>query len=132
MRTTHLLVWTGDIGSPGSPDLTVASPSKLAPHFEPLAVETSAPGSPTLSVFHPSSGEVRIELANFPGAMPPEVEVFDVRGRFVRRISGESGASRSLVWDGKDHRGGRVAAGVYLLRARVENEVLTVKTVMVR
>jgi flagellar hook assembly protein FlgD len=51
-----------------------------------------------------------------------EVSVFDVQGRLVRRIAGgEYGAGyQAASWDGRDHRGVEVPAGVYFLRSRSE------------
>ena len=44
-------------------------------------------------------------------------EIYDVRGRLVRRIPVPSGALQGeLVWDGRDERGEEVSSSVYFLR----------------
>jgi hypothetical protein len=74
---------------------------------------------------NPSHGRVRF-LAEGPGAGLRSVEIMDLQGRLVRRLgaTGEPEAG-TLVWDGTDARGVRVAAGVYLAKltrgARVEH-----------
>lgn len=46
-----------------------------------------------------------------------QLDVFDIRGRRVRRIVGPSGAT--LQWNGDDESGRAVRSGVYLYRMRV-------------
>ncbi|MEA3409482.1 MAG: T9SS type A sorting domain-containing protein, partial [Candidatus Eisenbacteria bacterium] len=44
-------------------------------------------------------------------------EIYDVRGRLVRRIPVPSGALQGeLLWDGRDERGEEVSSSVYFLR----------------
>ena len=49
---------------------------------------------------------------------PASIEVFDIRGRLVRRILDGShpAGSHSFTWDGTDQRGRRLPAGSYLYR----------------
>jgi flagellar hook assembly protein FlgD len=49
---------------------------------------------------------------------PASVRVFDVAGRNVRTlVSGvQPAGERVLAWDGRDDQGGRLGAGVYMLR----------------
>jgi hypothetical protein len=49
---------------------------------------------------------------------PYVVEVFDVTGRLTRSIEGYAagGGWAEVVWDGRDDRGNRVAAGLYFVR----------------
>jgi flagellar hook capping protein FlgD len=68
---------------------------------------------------NPAVGTVHIRLVlERPGAM--RLEVLDIAGRLVRALAdGESAAGRhEHVWDLTDDHGGRVAAGVFLIRAR--------------
>ena len=72
------------------------------------------------------SGALNISFATSGGlgggAARTELLLFDVSGRLVRRLDSgvyESG-HRTVTWDGRDARGGRVAAGVYFLRTRGE------------
>jgi len=48
----------------------------------------------------------------------PRLEIFDLRGRLVRRINGGSVANGrvSVVWDGRDGAGRRAPGGLYLYR----------------
>jgi flagellar hook assembly protein FlgD len=59
------------------------------------------------------------------------VVVYDVTGRHVRTLaSGVLGTGyHDLVWNGRDASGGRVAAGVYLVRAAA-GDLLTTRKVM--
>jgi FtsP/CotA-like multicopper oxidase with cupredoxin domain len=49
-----------------------------------------------------------------------EISVFDVQGRFVRRLAEgwQSAGERTVAWDGRDEGGRAVAIGVYLVRMR--------------
>ena len=52
---------------------------------------------------------------------PVLIEVFDMRGRRVRRFEAEASAGR-VVWDGRDDAGRPVGTGVYLARMRHAND----------
>jgi hypothetical protein len=45
------------------------------------------------------------------------LEIYDVRGRMLRRFTPAQGA-REIVWDGRDEAGGLVAPGMYLLSVK--------------
>ena len=50
-------------------------------------------------------------------SVEPHIQVLDMAGRVVARLSGEStGPSRRFVWDGRNGTGQSVAPGVYLYR----------------
>lgn len=68
-----------------------------------------------------------------PGAAQVRVEVFDVAGRIVRLLADEPRAAgkQESVFDLKDDRGVRLAAGVYLIRARLGSAVFTRRLVIV-
>lgn len=59
------------------------------------------------------------------------MEVYDQRGRLVRRMQGERGLDR-LLWDGRDTGGQKVGSGVYLVRLIAEQRRLSTKVVRVR
>ena len=64
----------------------------------------------------PCFGNLGIECF-VPGAGDYEVNVYDLSGRMVRSLEFQStGGRESLLWDGRDDGGCRVAAGVYFLR----------------
>jgi hypothetical protein len=61
-----------------------------------------------------------ILLAGWTGGASPALDIFDIRGRRVRRLGGERGQEQwRYAWDGKDATGGAVASGKYW--AVVEN-----------
>ncbi|MBE0566168.1 MAG: T9SS type A sorting domain-containing protein, partial [Krumholzibacteria bacterium] len=55
-----------------------------------------------------------------PVAGPARVELFDLRGRLVRRLLDGTFAAgpRAVAWDATDDAGRRVASGVYLVRVQ--------------
>jgi len=62
------------------------------------------------------------------------VSVYDASGRLVRDVArGRYPAGyQAAIWDGRDERGRRVAAGVYFLKAAAAGEEHTMKLVVVR
>jgi len=60
-----------------------------------------------------------------------QVEIYDSRGRLVRRLDGSSGLDH-VLWDGRDHAGRDVGSGVYLVRLIAEQQRLTTKVVRLR
>lgn len=74
---------------------------------------------------------IRFRMAQ-PG--PASLGVHDVAGRTVRTlVSGELPAGgHEAVWDGRDERGVRVAAGTYFVRLETAGRMHTVRTVRVR
>lgn len=68
----------------------------------------------------------RVELslslgADKSAASAPVLEVFDLKGRLVRRISGGAVANgcATVTWDGRSRDGRRASSGLYLYRIRV-------------
>lgn len=74
-------------------------------------------------------------LFNLGAARSVNVDVFDLRGRLVRRLLGgsdlESG-SHALTWDLTGDDGSRVASGVYFARVRAGDEQATRKVFVTR
>jgi hypothetical protein len=63
---------------------------------------------------HPFSSSIRISLrAEVPGSLPAPLRIYDVQGRLVRTliVNRESQA----VWDGRDHGGGLLPSGTYVV-----------------
>jgi aminopeptidase N len=75
----------------------------------------------------------RIEF-DLPGETPVNLVIYDVRGRRVRNLIDRRmpGARHEVIWDGRDHRGRRVAPGVYFGRLRLGQQENTVRLVVVR
>lgn len=66
---------------------------------------------------NPSPGEVRFSWTDGRTERPASVEVFDLAGRVILRLSGGLHLrSGGALWDGLDSRGGPAPAGVYFLR----------------
>jgi hypothetical protein len=77
-----------------------------------------------------SAVELRLETPFDGGAVV--VEVFDVDGRRVRRLAGETdaGGAARIAWDARDARGWRVPMGVYWARAEFPGGVEIVRIVL--
>ena len=82
---------------------------------------------------NPAREEARFRL-ELPGPIRVQVEVFDVGGRRVRTLLDEPhGAGiENLTFDLRDDRGARLAQGIYLVRARLGNTVITRRLVVTR
>jgi len=67
---------------------------------------------------NPFKGSTNINLTLGRDARDASVDIYDIKGRVVRSLSAAttSGNAVSLVWDGKDGAGNRVASGVYFYR----------------
>jgi len=98
-----------------------------------LAVTPGEP-SPALSSAwpNPARGVLRLSL-DLSRAGPVEVAAFDLAGRRVRGIAaGEAAAgSTTFVWDLRDAAGRKVAAGLYLVRARTPQGTLVRRVAVV-
>jgi lysophospholipase L1-like esterase len=66
---------------------------------------------------NPFAPRTRIHF-ELPNAGEVTLDVFDVRGRLVRRLLGSYLPAREhdVIWDGRDDRGQRVSSGAYLCR----------------
>jgi hypothetical protein len=80
--------------------------------------------------FNPST-VIPFEL---PAAGRVTLEIYDVRGRLVRRlVEGQLPAGfHSAAWDGRDHAGHGAASGVYLSMLRAGGETITRKLTLLR
>ena len=79
---------------------------------------------------------IRYQLAN-PGRM--SLKVYNAAGQCVRDLTppsppleGRDSWVGSVVWDGRDNQGGRVASGVYLYRLEAGGEAATGRMAVVR
>jgi hypothetical protein len=68
-----------------------------------------------------------------PGSAPFRAGIFDLRGRVVAELASgpRTPGTQRLLWDGRDARGLRVAAGVYFLRVDGGDRLWTRKLVRV-
>jgi len=67
-------------------------------------------------------------------AASAEVELYDLRGRLVRKLGQAGGGTGELraSWDGRDADGRDVAQGIYLVRARLHDRVWQTKVLWTR
>ena len=77
--------------------------------------------APRLVLRGPAPNPLRAATAftfMLPAAASIEVAIHDVNGRLITTLAREAAAAGAveLVWDGRDERGERVAAGIYLAR----------------
>ncbi len=100
--------------------LTKDTPTGAEAGLEPS--ENGASGRLFLGLPHPNPSDGLTEIRfTLGGAFPAQASIFDTAGRWIRtlRIDGATGpGARSLLWDGRDHRGGVVPAGVYFVEIK--------------
>jgi len=75
---------------------------------------------------------IRFELANKSGV---ELQVYDISGKLVRTlVRGDimDPGTHSVLWNGKDDRGGRVASGTYIYRLRAGGSERTNRMTLIR
>ncbi len=101
----------------GASDVPVVRPSSLA-----LAAAPN-PFNPTTTI-----------AFDLPAAARVAVDVYDLRGRRVRRLAaGDAVAGRlTLAWDGCDGGGRSLPSGVYLIRARADAESRVLKITLAK
>ena len=68
--------------------------------------------------------QIGYDLLNLVGAVPVQVEVFDLSGRSLGVVLREQAASGSfsVAWDGRDGDNALLSPGLYLIRLRVESD----------
>ena len=108
--------------------------------FPVLAARPPAPGAgaPSLrlgpGVPNPFRGATTLRWEVGPGAAGGRlrVEVCDLRGRVVRTLEDRPlrPGGATVTWDGRDERGARLPAGVYLCRAAAAGETATRKLLL--
>jgi hypothetical protein len=103
----------------------VGAPEPEAAASTELALEPARP--------NPFGGGIATAFT-MPAAGYATVEVYDVRGRRVRRLlrDWKEPGRHAVTWDGRDDSGRAVADGVYLLRLEAGGRELTTKAVKVR
>ena len=120
LRTNSQTILASLLGEPFDPTAVVRSPS--APPFS-LAQNYPNP-------FNPST-TIRFVL---PGEGPASLRIYDVAGRLVATLLSkpmDAGPHR-VTWDGKNHKGERVASGVYFYSLTMGDRTLTRKMVFLR
>jgi hypothetical protein len=66
--------------------------------------------------------------------VPVGLDIFDVRGRLVRRLvrGSQAPGTYQALWDGRDDRGGAAQSGVYFYRLRTGGQALERKMILLR
>ncbi len=121
LRAIDWLVPEGGLVPTGAPDghESAGGRAEIAVHCSP----------------NPAKGPVRLTIDCAGARGEACVSVYDIAGRLVwssNASSGNSGASPSVVWSGRDERGNRVSSGVYLVRVSVGERRAHTKVVQLR
>ena len=99
----------------------------------PAGVDTGHIGDRLVDAIYPNpfSQSVRLGLNLTTRDLPVTVNVYDIRGRLVRKVlSGGSAGKASLVWDGTDASGNRAASGAYFVTVVSRARTQTSKVVL--
>ncbi len=82
---------------------------------------------------NPFSAETALNFA-LPSAGNVRITVFDMSGRCVATLTDEemAAANHSVIWNGTDHNGDVVGAGVYFCRLEADGQVITQKMLKVQ
>ncbi|MCK9996107.1 MAG: T9SS type A sorting domain-containing protein [Candidatus Krumholzibacteria bacterium] len=103
--------------------------------YGPVSVEKAGSFTSGLSIEavwpNPAAGSTTIRFS-IPINETARLDVYDLRGRLVRRLRQDAGGSGALeaVWDTRDDRGVRVASGTYFLRLSSQSRVVTKKAIV--
>ena len=90
---------------------------------------TKAKISPAPFVVIPTLGEVIEYSYEYPANSRVVIRIFDLAGRFVTTLrddylgseGGTQGVAEKPIWDGRDHLGGIVAPGTYIIHLEASN-----------
>lgn len=98
------------------------------PIFKSMEVAALHPGIP-----NPFQSETRIRF-DLPQDSSVRLCIYDVEGRLVRTLARgvEAAGSKSVVWDGCDEQGQKVAAGVFFSKLEASGKTFIQKSVLLR
>jgi hypothetical protein len=127
---TGSYVWAHDLDGDGDLDLSVVDEEIDSLYVFPnggtaatgVASQEAAEPAPDALVLSihpaPASAEAGVTFQLRGAAHGGSLELFDVRGRLVRRLELAPGAggAREIPWNVRDANGGRLPPGVYLAR----------------
>ena len=132
MGATDLTVTS--LGNPGLTETVLVTLYAGYTTGAPLAVDATVSGV----VLHqntpnPAHGSTRISFS-LPREERVILRVYDVAGRAVRTLSRETypAGLSSVLWDGRDDTGRRLASGVYLYQLITSREVIARQMVLVQ
>jgi hypothetical protein len=89
----------------------------------------------TLSISpNPFKDHTRIECTGYSSIQKATVRIFDITGRVVKSFSlpVTLSPSTSVIWDGSDQNGTRIANGVYFVQLNTGEAIITKKALFVR
>jgi len=129
----YVLLGIGGVSAPGVSATMLLQPvglraangiqAALGPLYLPVTAPVIGTGEPEALDFalhaRPNPARSAATLAfDLPRAAPVRLALYDVRGRCVRVLLNEetSAGSHAVRWDGRDHAGRRMGAGVYQVR----------------
>jgi hypothetical protein len=117
-------------GGAGIPSSSIAC---LGPTPTAVAELPAAPAAP-VAFPNPFNPTTTIRYSVPPGGAGVRIVIHDVRGRTVRTLldARVPGGRRSIVWDGRDGQGSRLASGTYFYSVDVGGEVFTGKLTMLK
>ena len=111
----------------------------MGAHGLGCAPSTSVPGDEHVLAVHcatPNPFGVNTALSyELPSPGDVDIRVFDVSGRLVRTLIDSEprpAGLQTLVWNGRDDRGRKVASGVYFFRVNIGGESIERRTVLLR
>ncbi len=119
----------------GLPWIFFASPTPGASNNDPSAVPAAGPTSLVLRANYPNPFNPSTTVTfTLPHSAQVRLAVHDLRGHLVAVLldARKAAGTHSAVWDGFDRHGRAAAAGVYLLRLKVEGEVRTGRMVLLK
>ena len=95
---------------------------------------STAPDRPVLTGHPNPFGRATSLRFRLPAASQTQVTVHDARGRLLRRLADLRLAEgeHSLLWDGRDDRGGALPAGVYWARVEARGSSEGIKLTLIR
>jgi len=122
------------------PDDIVADFAKLELGYDPIRTAREKPGEQRISEVclfqsnpNPFNAQTAISFA-LPRPAFVRLEVYNTLGHRVRTVvEGRMKAGRySIIWDGRDGKGGHVPSGVYVIRLEAGGKAFARKVVLVR
>jgi len=78
--------------------------------------------------FNPST-MIQYDIAAASGTIPVEINIYDIRGRLIKKLVAEEKepGSHSVNWDGHDSTGHRVSSGIYLYKMEIGRDIVSTK-----